>query len=1088
MPRDIISIFLLCLTFFVSDSSRALHIHERLLLSRQISNGASHITMLVAIKEGQVSDFESFIRNKWPNAYVRYIDRDLGYMRLRVPTLSAIPISKHPSVVASQLSGTIPFMMNSPEIHAYGAISPKKMDLNFYHYLKNATPDSPVLGLGEIGIAQLREQHPNFDGRGVTVAVLEHFPDIGSPDLDLAKSITGTPIRKFQSAFSILGFEPDEPYESYEWKMPYSINFSVFQTSKKGLITTKGTAVRVPADGNYQTAIINEDDFADQSHDLNGDGNPHGTSRTLIIARKEGLNCILIDTNQNYDLRDEECIAEYNQDPRYHRFRSVSGRPVGPRFIITSSDDPNTWAIGIPNQHTHDVHIIIAGGNLFRSKITGAAPSASIVIYNVGAPRQEAIIESYIHASRNPNIDIIFSSIGNYGSFDTDASVQALILNRITKKRNKVIIFSPGNSENTVSSLSFDASASGVLAVGQYHSGDTRVFLTGSKDRKGIVPAVSSAGPTEDGRLKPDVVAPSLAVLPIASSITNSATEQLSMAVLCPNVIPEPGLHCFSGTSMSGPMGAGAVAVLVSAARQMKIPFTAEDVVNAVKSTARHIVGVDTYMQGHGLIHVPAALEWLKTRPARNRAEISLSAPVVTKLSRDLTVAGVGEGLYEREGWLPGTSGMRYVAIVRRSGDVRPIKYNLKIVGDHNATFSAAGELLIPFNKKFEIPVAIHPRKSGVHSAIMQLVPDGESKATLTVPLTVVAAAPLHSENNYKTTIRIPADPGGSRRFYVHVPSGTIALKIRVLPAVPNIRIMTRGPAGINSYAHFDKIRTTKTLVNPHAREASNNEQTVFHPSAGVWEIWIHEAHGARGETPYTATFEAIQNVTLARGATSEARQVGSPYKVRFTTGKIISGQVSLAPDDQPHLVELDLPPNAARIEARASVSGQMGDSTPLVSLMALECADKHCRARNYEVGAGETGIMVSNIGAAKWKLAIDSSRKEKASAVIDYELFISTNDGALRTADRGGLPVNGLKSNDKISGHSMHEIQCFKEIIRDDVRIVEAGNVSKSIDEKPFVTVVSETYVPLGRVVIESIAKQNIVNNTNCQYDEIVY
>lgn len=90
-----------------------------------------------------------------------------------------------------------------------------------------------------------------------------------------------------------------------------------------------------------------------------------------------------------------------------------------------------------------------------------------------------------------------------------------------------LLIFAAGNSGNiddgrTVCTIGSPAIAKNVLAVGATSSGETRLTTTGADGNTidgtngyadvDTVAAFSSYGPTQDGRIKPDVVAPGDAV------------------------------------------------------------------------------------------------------------------------------------------------------------------------------------------------------------------------------------------------------------------------------------------------------------------------------------------------------------------------------------------------------------------------------------------------------------------------------------------------------------------------------------------------------------------------------------------------
>ena len=93
---------------------------------------------------------------------------------------------------------------------------------------------------------------------------------------------------------------------------------------------------------------------------------------------------------------------------------------------------------------------------------------------------------------------------GNYGEYTADSrSVDQFVKD----ERTVLPIFSVGDWDGTgVSSVTAPATAKNVLSVG--------VSTTGSEGSTpvGSVDSVSRTGPTTDGRIKPDVVAPGIEI------------------------------------------------------------------------------------------------------------------------------------------------------------------------------------------------------------------------------------------------------------------------------------------------------------------------------------------------------------------------------------------------------------------------------------------------------------------------------------------------------------------------------------------------------------------------------------------------
>jgi len=97
-------------------------------------------------------------------------------------------------------------------------------------------------------------------------------------------------------------------------------------------------------------------------------------------------------------------------------------------------------------------------------------------------------------------------------------------------------------------------------------------------------------------------------------------------------------------------MAAGSAALVVSAAKQTKVPFDAVRLKAALTGSARFIPRLATYEQGNGLVQVGAAYELLKKLQSITPVTIVSRAPIRTRLASLLPTPNVGVGLYEREG------------------------------------------------------------------------------------------------------------------------------------------------------------------------------------------------------------------------------------------------------------------------------------------------------------------------------------------------------------------------------------------------------------------------------------------------------
>ena len=169
--------------------------------------------------------------------------------------------------------------------------------------------------------------------------------------------------------------------------------------------------------------------------------------------------------------------------------------------------------------------------------------------------------------------------------------------------------------DNTYS-IHSPASAPSVICVGatSYRSeyvnylGDQRVYDMGKNGERG---AYSSVGPTYDGRIKPDVMAPGTNIISSYSSYYLEAKPDASDIASDVQHFEFNGRtyawNANSGTSMSTPVVAGAVALWL----QAKPDLSPEDVLEVIRATSRHNDPSLTYpnnLYGHGEVDAYAGL------------------------------------------------------------------------------------------------------------------------------------------------------------------------------------------------------------------------------------------------------------------------------------------------------------------------------------------------------------------------------------------------------------------------------------------------------------------------------------------------
>ena len=197
----------------------------------------------------------------------------------------------------------------------------------------------------------------------------------------------------------------------------------------------------------------------------------------------------------------------------------------------------------------HGTHVagIIAGAGKGDARYAGVAPAANLVgvkVFHSALPVTDSsntveAVEWVAKNQRKYNIAVANMSLGSIDPCVDGGSISTKAVDAAHSKKGIVFVVAAGNTGPGPCTVSSPGDAKHAISVGNGIDPDP---ATSSK--RGWALAISSArGPTFDGRIKPDVVAP-------------------GTAIIAPNVGTRNGYVAKSGTSMASPFVAGIAALL----------------------------------------------------------------------------------------------------------------------------------------------------------------------------------------------------------------------------------------------------------------------------------------------------------------------------------------------------------------------------------------------------------------------------------------------------------------------------------------------------------------------------------------------
>lgn len=268
-----------------------------------------------------------------------------------------------------------------------------------------------------------------------------------------------------------------------------------------------------------------------------------------------------------------------------------------PKVILEASfvdfDDDGMNDTSPMDDHFHGTHVAgIAAGNGY---LKGIAPGAKLMNGKVldgriGGGYISWIVRGIDWAVSN-GADIISMSLGG-----TPGNTHPLYEEAINAawESGVMVVASAGNSGPEPNSIS----SPGL---------ESRTITVGASDVYNDVTFFSSRGPSPNGIVDPDIVAPGRGILSL-----------------------EPGgrYTIASGTSMSAPAVAGVAALLLSFNRSAELGASIDKIRSAMLSTASDM-GRHVFIQGAGLINASAALEYLQAPSVFAYPSFISSSPLI---------------------------------------------------------------------------------------------------------------------------------------------------------------------------------------------------------------------------------------------------------------------------------------------------------------------------------------------------------------------------------------------------------------------------------------------------------------------------
>ncbi|HNQ77650.1 MAG TPA: S8 family serine peptidase [Acidobacteriota bacterium] len=509
---------------------------------------------------------------------------------------------------------------------AFTALSAQKKDSANWEFLSTST----------IGAGEFVAKHPAYDGRGVIIAVCDSGVDLGLAGLD--RTTTGEnkmiDARDFSGQYA---FKAEKAEVSKD-------DGSIYSGGGKRLF---GWEKALPG-ANSKDLFVGyfDEDSAKNSEvkDLNGNGAENDIFGFILYEDKAGSKPewkVLLDRDGNGSLEGEQPLSDYSTGRKYFQLEGRD-RHSGylPMNLAVNIDAEKKEVAFYAADGSHGTHVagIAAGCRIDgQEKFNGIAPGACVMglkignnAYSGGATTPGSMISAWRYAvekAKELDMPLVIQMSYGIGAEDEGMSKAEELIDQLLADNPEVCAtVSNGNEGPQISTAGLPSCASNVLSIGAVLARTTAKDLYGANLAQDELFSFSSRGGEYN---KPDFVCPGFA----------AATVPLW----------EEGKNVMRGTSMAAPQAAGAVALVLSAAKAERLPIRRDILNAALRRSAKEIPGYNILDQGWGLVNIERALEIYRSLAKRENPVLSFK--VETKSPEMAT--GKGPAVFYRGAFYP---------------------------------------------------------------------------------------------------------------------------------------------------------------------------------------------------------------------------------------------------------------------------------------------------------------------------------------------------------------------------------------------------------------------------------------------------
>jgi hypothetical protein len=834
---------------------------------------------------------------------------------------------------------------------------------------KTLAPDGPYYDAAAIGLPEFWKEHPEADGRGVTVAVPDEGLDLLHPELQQGRDAEGNTVPKVADITTL-----SDPKDDASW-----VEFGDPVTTSGGKFDAAGRTWTAPKDGTYRFGIYKNELILGPEYNAPS----KKVAFSVGVLWDEQAGRVWVDTNGDGSFADERALGDYRTTHAIAWFGTKSGEednrvPFGVKIDAARK----AVYLRIGGEHGNLVSGALAGNTWTGGLYDGTAPSAQVIDADVS---RNTMLAEIVDEFKRPEVSVINRSggIGRSG---------------YTGLREGIEDFAQHVIEREIQVYGKPMAAYGA-AIGMIHVNDYAGPEMLKRNRQlgppyrdtinsfvwdGILNVVlgTSANLETDSRYKPsDLVFP--------DGIRYMWTDGKK------NPPAPDGYVIGANNSPTIPVVSGVLADLISEAKREHIRYDAIRLNNAIFTGARLLDGMPVSQQGYGLVNAARSWDQLtKMAKADDQANSELTSFTLASCADEEKCGDIQE--FHKDLNQAGEKVDGEVWITRHGGYAGARKYALSLRGDaksfelldHEATFER------------DKPVRIRFRASGAPGWNIALLELRDSQADVVmqdVPLSVRAPATpdVTAPGVDKYTATIP--PLTSQNAYVHVGEDVQAARyVMQIPYTGPENISTRSGPGI-------RYRTDKTPPGDpvdaahHVGPMETLESLVVNDTPGNQDIFWEN----RGRPEYATQYDGpAPDVPIHAELTVTKFAIG----IEREGDKLILKNQQAAVDGRAELYDATLQTQSltgAGLHAMGSLDVTLPDHLAEWRLRVTSAATLagpadvyvfNCTGKNGcyvaatgEISAEQKTVVIENPPAGEWQIAVRS--RGQVQRDLEYSL-----------------------------------------------------------------------------------------------------